>query len=185
MASAIPGAIQFKSTMVNYTRNHLRRFQFDVGLDSAVDLKAAQQLATETLRGMDSVLDQPEPSAFISSLGDSNVVVTIQGWLDQDRSSFVKVRSEAIRLVIRAMDAADYEMPEPIYRLRIDNAALQATGMKHADSASLRPPAPKPSGASQERESDTSRDDDLDRQIALERADLDSEDLLSSGGQSE
>jgi hypothetical protein len=45
------------------------------------------------------------------------VKVRLQGWVDQREADFLKVRSEAIRLVKTALDAAGVEMPEPIYRV--------------------------------------------------------------------
>ena len=184
----IPNSTVFKSTMVNFTRNKLRRFQFEVGVDSAVDLLAAQALAVDTLRAMKSVLDDPEPGAFVTSLGDSNVVILIQGWLDQEHSSYAKVNSEAIRLVKEAFDAADYEMPEPIYRLRIrnDNGDAQLIPeIADAPQAAEQGPtlAVASAGAAQpasRQECDTSADDDLRRQVVREREHDNADDLLSA-----
>ena len=40
----IPNAMVFKAVIMNYTRNPQRRFQFDIGVDSAQDLKVAQHM---------------------------------------------------------------------------------------------------------------------------------------------
>jgi hypothetical protein len=77
---------------------------------------------------MEGVLDEPPPQAWIDALGDSSVTLHFFGWVDQRANEFAKVKSEAIRLVKEAFDAAGYDMPEPIYRLRIagEPAALPA-----------------------------------------------------------
>ena len=185
----IPNSTVFKGTMVNFSRNHRRRFQFEVGVDTDVDLMAARSLAVETLSRMDSVLEDPEPTAYVTALGDSNVVMLIQGWVDQSQSSYIKVKSEAIRLVKEAFDAADYEMPEPIYRLRVQNVAahtLEREGRtdpdevvraKQQDALALQNTRPS--------EGDTSRDEGIHRQVAEERRVDATQDLLSSDAATE
>lgn len=116
----IPNATVYKSVITNYTRNPKRRFTFDVGVDTAVGLNAARTLGTQTLAATAGVLDEPPPRCNIHALGDSNVLLRMSGWVDQSSSDFGKVRGEAIRAVKRAFDEADYEMPEPIYRVRLD-----------------------------------------------------------------
>jgi len=119
----IPNAIVYKTIVVNYTRNPGRRFQFDVGVGTEQDLASVQKLGAETLTRMDGVLDDPPPVATVESLGDSSVVIRIAGWVDQRHADYLKVRSEAIRLVKQAFDTADVTMPEPIYSVRLSGAA--------------------------------------------------------------
>jgi small-conductance mechanosensitive channel len=115
----IPNAEVFKAVIINFTRNPERRFDFDVGVDTAADLPAAQALALETLNATTGVLDEPKPMVVIEALGDSNVLLRIYAWVDQRYHSFIKVRSEAVRRVKAAFDEAGIVMPEPIYRLRV------------------------------------------------------------------
>ena len=115
----IPNAVVYKSVIVNYTRNPSRRFHFDVGVGTEQDLSAVQRLGAETLARMDGVLDDPPPVATVETLGDSSVVIRVAGWVDQRHADFLKVRSEAIRLVKQAFDRADVTMPEPIYNVRV------------------------------------------------------------------
>ena len=122
----IPNAKVFQGTLVNYSRNPTRRFDFSVGVSTNVDLSAAQTLAVETLLGIEAVLDDPKPSSLIETLGDSNVILTIFGWVDQREYDFKKTRSQAIRMIKEAFDRAEYEMPEPIYRLRLNHDASDA-----------------------------------------------------------
>lgn len=118
----IPNATVFKAVITNYTRHPERRFSFELGVDTDLDLLEAQSVAMETLEAMEGVLDAPAPMVVVDAIGDSNVVLTVHGWVNQREYSFVKVRSEAIRAVKQAFDAAGIVMPEPIYKLRLDNA---------------------------------------------------------------
>jgi len=71
------------------------------------------------------VLASPAASVQIHSLGDSNVLLRFYAWIDQTQSDYSAVRSETIRRVKAAFQQADFDMPEPIYRLRIgDQGAL-------------------------------------------------------------
>ncbi len=122
----IPNAVVYKGIIVNYTRNPSRRFTFDVGVGTEQDLSAVQRLGAETLAHMAGVLDDPPPVATVESLGDSSVVIRMAGWVDQRHADFLKARSEAIRLVKQAFDAANVSMPEPLYSVRLADARSPA-----------------------------------------------------------
>ncbi|MEZ5480098.1 MAG: mechanosensitive ion channel family protein [Thiolinea sp.] len=142
----IPNALVFKAVITNFTRHPERRFQFDVGVDTEQDLLAAQALALQTLKQTAGVLTEPLPSVIIEQLGDSNVLLRIFAWVDQDQSNFAKVRSEAIRAVKLAFDQAGIVMPEPIYKLRLmqENTDIETGTGLPAVSASAADTAPKP-----------------------------------------
>ena len=54
---------------------------------------------------------------------DSNIVLNFRGWLDQANTDFLKGRSLALDAGKRALEEAGFALPEPIYRLRFDEAA--------------------------------------------------------------
>jgi small conductance mechanosensitive channel len=172
----IPNALVYKSIVVNYTRNPSRRFQFDVGIGPEQDLAAVQRLGAETLANMGGVLDDPPPVATVETLGDSTVVVRVTGWVDQRQADFLKVRSEALRLVKQAFDAAGVNMPEPLYRVRVTGTAPGVTaapgGIEEAPSARDTPRGPTVA-------IDIAPHDHLDRQISGERRGHAEDDLLS------
>ena len=80
------------------------------------------------------------------------------------------VRSEAIRTVKLALEAADMDMPEPIYRVQLSERAELAAA----------PPAPPrpPRAPSTTAPVDTRVIDDLTRQIAAEPKSRSAPDLL-------
>ena len=170
----IPNATVFKGVIVNYTRKPQRRFDFTVGVDTGADLLDAQQLAVETLRAANGVLDDPPPASQIQALGDSSVVMWIAGWVDQREFDYRKVKSQALRLVKEAFDQADIEMPEPIYRLRIEGGGVLGLPEGTEKPSGKRGITPRPVDAT----IDIARDAELDEQIAEERADPALPDLL-------
>jgi len=140
----IPNAVVYKSVIVNYTRSPSRSFSFDVGVGPEQDLAAVQSLGAGTLARMEGVLDDPPPVATVEAIGDSTVTVRITGWVDQSRVDFLKVRSEAIRLVKQAFDANGVSMPEPRYGVQLSGtlAGTQATGEAAPTPAHGRPRGP-------------------------------------------
>lgn len=122
----LPNAMVFRSVTLNYTRNPSRRFEFDIGVGGAEDLVKAQQVGVAELKTLDGVMATPPPRAYIVSLGDSSVPVRFHGWVDQRSHDFVQAKSEAIRRVKLALEAAGMDLPEPIYRVQLtEHAAVQ------------------------------------------------------------
>lgn len=164
----IPNALVYKGTIVNYTRNPNRRFDFEVGVDTEKDPQVAQSVALDTLQQMDQILVDPSPLCLVQELGDSNVVLRVFGWVNQTQADFSKTRSLAISKVKRAFEERDIGMPEPIYNVRLGQGGLtvtaQPTGLSKPASADLTAPlAPIPSIA----EEDTAPDQELERQADL------------------
>lgn len=180
----IPNADVLKNPLVNYSRNPERRFDFEIGIGVDVDLVEARKLAIEILSVMRGVLDTPEPDAWIQALGDSNVAMKIVGWVDQREFSLNKVRGEAIRRIKAAFEAADFDMPEPIYRLKLmkkdgGETEIPATA---APAQSYRAAGPTNDNGD---EIDIARDDHVERQVAKERSEMPQEDLLNPMAQQE
>jgi small conductance mechanosensitive channel len=119
----IPNAMVFKSVIVNFSRNRLRRFDFTVGVGVSEDLLEVRKLGLQTLDAMNGVIEDPGPYMRIVNLGDFAINVQFFGWIDQRESDLFKVRSEAIRLIKEAFDAAGIEMPYPTY---ISHAVTEA-----------------------------------------------------------
>ncbi|HCB42240.1 MAG TPA: mechanosensitive ion channel protein MscS [Pseudomonas sp.] len=166
----LPNALVFSSVMLNYTRNPSRRFAFDVGIGVSEDLVRAQQIGVDVLRTLDGVQDTPPPRAYITALGDSNVQIRYQAWVDQRSHDFASVKSEGIRLVKLALEAAEMDMPEPIYRVQLSERSAAASP------ANAAPKAPK--GETPTSAIDTRVQADLDEQIAADQRTRASEDLL-------
>ena len=88
----------------------------------------------DELKQIEGVMDKPPPRALITALGDSNVQVSFQGWVDQRANEFLQVRSEAIRRVKLALEKAGMDMPEPIYRVQL-HEARKTDAVKSASTA--------------------------------------------------
>ena len=167
----IPNAMVFGSVTLNYTRNPSRRFSFEIGVGVNEDLIRAQSLGIEELQRIEGVMDEPPPRALITALGDSNVQVAFQGWVDQRAHEFLQVRSEAIRRVKLALERAGMDMPEPIYRVQLHEAIKTEAGKKAA-------PMREASGSTTSKPVDTRANKDVQQQIDNEKQSHPQNDLL-------
>lgn len=126
----IPNATVYKGRIVNFTRDPHRRFCFDLGVDADADLAAALATAVAALEAQKFVLKEPEVGAWINEVGDSNVILTFTGWVNQTEVNFAKARGEAIRAAKMALESAGFGLPEPIYRVRLDGASATAAAKR-------------------------------------------------------
>ncbi len=178
----VPNALVYKSVIVNFTRQPERRFEFLVGVDTDLDLNAAQQTAINTIHQVDGVLSSPAATALIKELGDSSVSLLLSAWVDQTRSDLMKVRSESIRQVKQAFDDAGIVMPEPIYRVHLrEGWGKPLPSQEELPRARTESPRPvqKKVGAVQEAASDTTVDPAIQQNVDRELAESESENLLA------
>lgn len=155
-----PNADVFKGKIINFTRNGQRRFQFDVGIGADETISRAQEVGTNAMEQMKSVLIDPAPSCIVNSLGDSNIILTFYGWMDQTTHDFQKVRSNAIRFVKTAFDTEGIKMPAPIHEIFLHRQ------MAAADTAS--DPTDVTTEIEAIEEEDVAADSHLDEQIDVE-----------------
>lgn len=159
----IPNSAVFKAVILNYTTNSERRFNFQLGVDAADDPVAAMKTGLDVMRGHDFVLDDPAPSASISEVGDSNIVINFFGWVDQTQASFGKARSLSIRSVKDALEDQGFSLPEPIYRVKLDN--MSGTQLHLKRSGETKTPAKR---QPTELDEDTAPDTSIDSKVEAE-----------------
>jgi small-conductance mechanosensitive channel len=123
----IPNALIFRSPMLNYTRNPLRRVDFELGLGSNDDLLLARRVAVQAMIGMAGVLNEPPPQALITGVGDSTVTMEVQAWVDQRSTDWWRARSEAIRLTKTALESAGLTIPSPEYVVRMEGTTADTS----------------------------------------------------------
>lgn len=173
----LPNAIVFREPVLNYTRNPRRRLAFSVDIHPDSDLELAVETGISTLRGMTGVMADPPPSGEVRELAESTVSLRFFGWVDQREADFLRVRSEALRLVKRALEDAGISMPSPEYRVDLQGAG--APGARPAPFEAPEEPARRPPAA-EPRQRDVSIDTTIDEQIEEEvESEPEEEDLLA------
>jgi small-conductance mechanosensitive channel len=167
----IPNAQVFTSVITNFTRNPLRRFDIEIGVGVAEDLSDVQRIGCSVLQAMKGVVADPVPTMRNKAFGASTMDVVFSGWVDQREADFLKVRSEAVRILKETLEQAGIDVPYPIQSV-----------------LSVEAQAPRPAGAKktateedilQEAEhADVDRELHLDAQIERDRQTSDDVDLL-------
>ena len=122
----IPNADVFKGVILNYSKNPERRFTFELGVDANDDPLAAIKVGIDAIHCLDFVLEKPKSIAIITNVGDSNILLEFQVWVDQSQTDFYKARSIAIRETKHALENEGFSLPEPIYRLRFNDKVEKA-----------------------------------------------------------
>ncbi len=79
----IPSSQLFKTPLINYTLDGLRRLEFKVGIDYRNDPKAAAQRILEQVAQDKNILTDPAPFAGINALAPSYVELSVTFWLDK------------------------------------------------------------------------------------------------------
>jgi small-conductance mechanosensitive channel len=182
----IPNANVFKAVVTNYTRNAERRITFVLGIDAEDDPQAAIERGIMHLQELPFPLNDPAPKAWIEEVGDSNIVLTYAFWIDQRETDFFKARSAAIRVVKDMLEEEGFTLPEPIYRLRIDQIpdALKAV-VHQTDQPFEEGPAKKSSPKSDQITADTSVDRTVEEKVDEDRAVSHEDDLLNENAPTE
>ncbi|SFQ24269.1 mechanosensitive ion channel family protein, partial [Tranquillimonas alkanivorans] len=140
----IPNSTVFKGRIVNYSRNPARRFVFDIGIDPDADLEATRKLAQDTLEGLPFVLGEPEALVWIETISEAGAVLRVTGWIDQNETGFVTARSDAIRLVKAAIEAAGVSIPDTTYRIRLEGMGDPAKSLPQTRARPESRPAAEP-----------------------------------------
>lgn len=114
----VPNSSIFTAALINNNRNRVRRLDFTVGIAYAEDVTVAMSTAADALRGVDGVLHAPAPLVVAEELGESSLEFRVYFWFEPGVTDYLKVRSEAVVAVKRALDEAGIEIPFPILTVR-------------------------------------------------------------------
>jgi small-conductance mechanosensitive channel len=115
----IPNATVYKTIVRNFSRNPHRRFDFTVSAGYDADLARTMEIGVDAMRETPGVVDVPPAEAWLDEVADSTVTVHFFGWINQRDSSYPKVKSEAMRRTLLALQEAGVSMPEPTYRVKV------------------------------------------------------------------
>lgn len=150
----LPNALVFKSVLLNYSRNPKRRFDFATEIGAHTSWNDGLDLGISTLAGVQGVLADPAPSAQIQDLGADGATLRFMAWIDQRENDLLKTRSEAMRLVRRALREAGITPPSLTQRVELIRNARSDDSLVAGDSAEQR---------------DVSVDHDVDSQVDAAR----------------
>lgn len=162
----IPNATVFKSRIINYSQNAERRFMFSLLIDRDADLREARSLVEKTVQDLPFVLAHPAAATWIDTYETSGVSLVITGWVNQNETSVVLAKGEAIRQAKLALVNAQIGLTDSSQLVVIDRADKSGgQGMTAQETATVEIVRPE-------------TDHDLNRIIEAEREAESTEDLL-------
>lgn len=109
----VPNSDLANATVINNVANDTRRVSVGFGIGYEDDIDRARDAIIDEGSRIDGVLGEPAPTAPVTSLGDSAVVLDGRIWIDPDESSYGAIRAEFVEAVKERFDAEGIDMPYP------------------------------------------------------------------------
>ncbi|WP_256289267.1 mechanosensitive ion channel family protein [Halobellus inordinatus] len=109
----VPNSDLAGAAVVNNVANDQRRVTVGFGIGYEDDIEQAREAIIDEGSRLEGVLSDPEPSAPVTSLGDSAVVLSGRIWIDPNESSYGAVRAQFLEAVKERLDAEGIDMPYP------------------------------------------------------------------------
>ncbi|MDQ2056182.1 mechanosensitive ion channel family protein [Halobellus sp. H-GB7] len=109
----VPNSDLAGAAVVNNVANDQRRVAVGFGIGYEDDIEQAREAIIDEGSRLEGVLSDPEPSAPVTSLGDSAVVLSGRIWIDPNESSYGAVRAQFLEAVKERLDAEGIDMPYP------------------------------------------------------------------------
>ncbi len=108
----IPNAELFTKSVTVNTAYENRRLQYDVGIGYGDDMGRARELMLEAMRGVDEVLDEPQPEVLVVDLGPSAVAMRARWWIQPPRRSEEMVsKSKVLEAIKRTLSEHGVDLP--------------------------------------------------------------------------
>ncbi len=122
---SIPNGAILGDSILNYTRNGIRRIEVNVGVDYGDNIDSAVQAALSA--ASDSrVLTDPAPQVVLTGLGESSVDLQLRAWANV--TDFGATKSDLIKQVKLKVEASGCSIPFPQRDLHMIPAAGAGNG---------------------------------------------------------
>jgi small conductance mechanosensitive channel len=122
----VPNRSVLENPIVNYTISPVRRLTVPVGVGYDSDLGAVQRCLVDAVRGVDGVLADPPPAAWVTGFGPSSIDVSVLVWFAVATHGVWQVQSDTAVAIKAALDAAGVTIPFPQQTVSVDPATLRA-----------------------------------------------------------
>ena len=113
----VPNGDLASAVVTNPVANETRRVTFDFGIEYDASINAAREIILEEAAKIDGVLEEPAPSAPVTGLADSAVVLNARIWVDPAETGAGPVKFQLVENVKRRFDAEGIGMPYPYTEL--------------------------------------------------------------------
>ncbi|MGB3619094.1 MAG: mechanosensitive ion channel domain-containing protein [Catalinimonas sp.] len=114
----LPNKDVYGSAIVNYSHEHTRRVDLDVGVSYGDDLRKVREITVGAIEALDVVDKGKGVTLFFKEFGDSSINFTVRYWVDfSKQTDYLGALSEGVIAVKEAYDEHDIMIPFPIRTL--------------------------------------------------------------------
>lgn len=130
----VPNKNVLNQAMTVFSYHDTRRWDVLVGISYDDDIPGAVDTVLDATRGVEGVLDDPEPEVFVEELGGSSVNLKVRFWTEKlPRGSMLSIKSEVTRAVKQALVDDGYDIPFPIRTIFMHEEGDGGNGGSRAD----------------------------------------------------
>ena len=109
---SIPNTSIFSATIVNVSREAIRRTNFTVEVDRAESIDRVQKAILDDLAREPRILKAPAPTVDVDMLGPISTTLSVQVWVRNN--SYLATLSDIKKRVRRALQDAEIAAPRPV-----------------------------------------------------------------------
>ena len=109
----VPNSDLVNAVVTNPMGNDELRVGVDFGIEYDADIEQARGAIIEEAKKLNGVLPSQEPSAPVTSLGDSAVVLSGRVWIDPNKTGYASTVAAFTEAVKKRFDAEGIGMPYP------------------------------------------------------------------------
>jgi small conductance mechanosensitive channel len=109
----VPNSDLVNAVVTNPMGNDELRVGVDFGIEYDADIEDAREIIVDVAQNLDGALPDQEPSAPVTSLGDSAVVLSGRLWIDPNETEYAPTVAAFTEAVKKRFDAAGIGMPYP------------------------------------------------------------------------
>lgn len=114
----IPNKKMFTEPFMNYTSNDGRRMDLSVGVSYGDDLEKVEEVTLNCIQNLEERDKSKDVEFFYKEFGSSSINFDIRVWLKfKEEKDFLTVRHKAVKLIKKAFDENDIDIPFPIRTL--------------------------------------------------------------------
>lgn len=118
----VPNGDVFDNDVKVFSAYANRRIEIPVGIGYGDSIDQATEAILEAVNRVDGVLEDPGATVYLTGLGSSSVDFIVYVWVNQNESSFMQVKHDAIKAIKGALDENEIDMPYPYQVLQFENS---------------------------------------------------------------
>lgn len=122
----VPNADVYQSAIQVLTAFDRRRTNLEIGVGYDDDLGVAEDCILDACAGIDGVLEDPAPEAYLIGLGDNAVIFDLRYWTDPHQADVRRVEHHVFRAVKERLDDEGLDMPFPVRTLEASPSLVDA-----------------------------------------------------------